>query len=168
MTLQLIHSEFPYIWGKFDFLFYQMYSSSKPYDTVACHPVILKFQLHAFWSVVELRSIYITHSTFKNGRTVSLVKSASRDSVARFFTSSLSVINLSLDPPPHPPPKISFAHFRFFGKLSKALWVVNIFVRIFEKLEMALIGKLRGQRKMLQEKPKIQISFRCYFNCKVQ
>ncbi len=23
MTLQLLHSEFPYIWGKFDFLFYQ-------------------------------------------------------------------------------------------------------------------------------------------------
>ncbi len=23
MTLQLVHSEFPYIWGKFDFLFYQ-------------------------------------------------------------------------------------------------------------------------------------------------
>jgi hypothetical protein len=23
MTLQMLHSEFPYIWGKFDFLFYQ-------------------------------------------------------------------------------------------------------------------------------------------------
>jgi hypothetical protein len=23
MTLQLLHSEFPYVWGKFDFLFYQ-------------------------------------------------------------------------------------------------------------------------------------------------
>ncbi len=23
MTLQLLHSEFPYIWGNFDFLFYQ-------------------------------------------------------------------------------------------------------------------------------------------------
>jgi hypothetical protein len=23
MTLQLLHSDFPYIWGKFDFLFYQ-------------------------------------------------------------------------------------------------------------------------------------------------
>jgi hypothetical protein len=23
MTLQLLHSEFPYIWGKFSFLFYQ-------------------------------------------------------------------------------------------------------------------------------------------------
>jgi hypothetical protein len=23
MSLQLLHSEFPYIWGKFDFLFYQ-------------------------------------------------------------------------------------------------------------------------------------------------
>jgi hypothetical protein len=24
MTLQLLHSEFPYKWGKFDFLFYQL------------------------------------------------------------------------------------------------------------------------------------------------
>jgi hypothetical protein len=34
MTLQLLHSEFPYIWGKFDFLFYQcniLWSSKKIY-----------------------------------------------------------------------------------------------------------------------------------------
>jgi hypothetical protein len=29
MTLQLLHSEFPYIWGKFDFLFYQCNSIGK-------------------------------------------------------------------------------------------------------------------------------------------
>jgi hypothetical protein len=29
MTLQLLHSEFPYIWGKFDFLFYQFVRAIK-------------------------------------------------------------------------------------------------------------------------------------------
>jgi hypothetical protein len=29
MTLQPLHSEFPYIWGKFDFLFYQCTQRSK-------------------------------------------------------------------------------------------------------------------------------------------
>ncbi len=30
MTLQLLHSEFPYIWGKFDFLFYQCNLTAGP------------------------------------------------------------------------------------------------------------------------------------------
>ncbi len=29
MTLQLLHSEFPYIWGNFDFLFYQCIHASE-------------------------------------------------------------------------------------------------------------------------------------------
>ncbi len=32
MTLQLLHSEFPYIWGKFDFLFYQCGSALRQYS----------------------------------------------------------------------------------------------------------------------------------------
>jgi hypothetical protein len=40
MTLQLLHSEFPYILGKFDFLFYQCTVYSKVFPPISgyCSP----------------------------------------------------------------------------------------------------------------------------------
>jgi hypothetical protein len=38
MTLQVLHSEFPYIWGKFDFLFYQWWCLHRL--TTVCNTII--------------------------------------------------------------------------------------------------------------------------------
>ncbi len=43
MTMQLFHSEFPYIWGKFDFLFYQCMDTAETCEWCECECVCTKF-----------------------------------------------------------------------------------------------------------------------------
>ncbi len=50
MTLQLLHSEVPYIWGKFDILFYQCV-----FLTLSC----LWIYLHSFFLFFGYRSLYV-------------------------------------------------------------------------------------------------------------
>jgi hypothetical protein len=48
MTLQLLHSEFPYILGKFDFLFYQCRILARP----ACAPIPIPREVEIFSLIV--------------------------------------------------------------------------------------------------------------------
>jgi hypothetical protein len=41
MTLQLLHSEFPYIWGKFDFLLLSVWGRNKLEEVQAFFSVVL-------------------------------------------------------------------------------------------------------------------------------
>jgi hypothetical protein len=56
MTLQLLHSEFPYIWGKFDFLFYQCINISR---------ITRKF---SFYCTHYKRNLHIAHCTLHTAR----------------------------------------------------------------------------------------------------
>ncbi len=53
MTLQLLYSEFPYIWGKFDFLFYQC---STPSPLPSAETTALKY-----WGFLQLSRTIILH-----------------------------------------------------------------------------------------------------------
>jgi hypothetical protein len=49
--LQLLHSEFPFIWGKFDFLFYQCTYLRLKSTHMFCRPQICLIKFHSFcWS----------------------------------------------------------------------------------------------------------------------
>ena len=62
MTLQLLHSEFPYIWGKFDFLFYQCNFS---YFSLNClsYTILSCPWMCLFYSSVLPPDIYILQQT---------------------------------------------------------------------------------------------------------
>ncbi len=56
LTLQLLHSEFPYIWGKFDFLFYQCRLEWRDKGRLLW---LLSNQKPLFWNLYFLIIVYV-------------------------------------------------------------------------------------------------------------
>ncbi len=85
MTLQLLHSEFPYIWGKFDFIFYQ------------CTLVLHKLEnLEKFLIFFTARQGYILFHLSHQPNTVGVITFNIVDSILKFSVKKKYSLSLHL------------------------------------------------------------------------
>ncbi len=68
MALQLLHSEFPYIWGKFDFLFYQCALTQESYKYIKLFPAppVRVWLVKSRLGTGEVANLFLQCTMFKN------------------------------------------------------------------------------------------------------